>query len=215
MRYLGTVSSGSRSDCQAANVTGPLELLRAAQEIGDSFVLLSREVVFDLSTAATVEEDTPPFPACHAGKMLRVAEKAVLKYDKGYVLRVGELLDDTVAALDALEEMPESFENATLRPLCRECVTFLIERIPELVPPGAPGRLVHAVPFCSFELAAVLMQRHGAEQPFETGEGLRAVIPLKKLVFSGRRVSEMLAPDELIAYLRANEENCRWKLFRD
>jgi len=195
-------------------VTGPLESLHKCRESGEPFVLLSRDEVFDLSEEGFADERSRRDTASDAGKMLVVAEDAVLGYEAGYVIRVGDLLDEVSAAFDALEEPPSRFDNRPMYPVCSECLDHLAGALPRLVPKGAPRfeRILHAAALVRIEVATVVFHRFGIAD-CEIAEDAPPIVPPKKRGLLVARLGNLLPFDEFSAYARANHDNCHRRLF--
>jgi hypothetical protein len=196
-------------------VTGPLESLHSCKQDGEPFVLLSHDIVFDVSQERIVDEGSFVNPVCEAGKMLEVAEAAVLNYESGYVLRVGDRLEDILDVFDTLESCPRRFSNRIIHPVCRECVDYLAETLPTLVPAGSrpKERVLHAVSFIGVDVANILLHKFGISD-YEISDDAPPVLPPKNLHFFAGRISNLLSLEDFAAYVRANQENCKRRLFR-
>lgn len=119
---------GSLTECEIRNVKEPFSLLEKAKVDQEPFILMSSDIVFDMSADTSYTERSRTNAVSEAGKMLAITEKAVATYENGIVFRVQHTMDEvTKAVLGFVGSGSISMKEQSIRPVAAESVAALGE----------------------------------------------------------------------------------------
>jgi dTDP-4-dehydrorhamnose reductase len=132
MIYYNNIYFGNdKKICEKNNLLSIIEALRAAKEQNDYFVLTSSSEVFDRSLDKEYLESHTPNSKMMAAKFLIEAEKYVLQYNYGFVMRVQDRFSSLTPLFDKMVncQKPPVVKNDHLWIIMDENVTMLTQAV--------------------------------------------------------------------------------------
>lgn len=131
------------------------EKLAQAKKNNQSFYLVSSSIVFDRKISKIYTEKSEPNSKSKTARFLIESEKNVMKYEKGYVFRVQDLITDFIPIFEKMisYEGEPIFSNEKLYFISKGFCTFLINK--GLLDNFGNERLVHFAVPTFFEPASI------------------------------------------------------------
>ncbi len=129
MIYYTDIYSGSDiEEARKKNLVNVASALSLAKSQKDHFVLVSSSSVFDRTIERSYSEDDLPNSTNVSSKFLIEAEKIVVKYDFGYVMRVQDKFEDLYPVFETIKNYQGTpcFNNDFFNPLLDENIKLLM-----------------------------------------------------------------------------------------
>jgi len=179
-------------------------MLKKAMENDESFVLMSRLSVFDVGIINYYDEYCSTNPNTVGGSMLGIAEKKVMEYDKGFIIRIGFTVDEVADAIkaEALSASPKT--SISIAPID----TDLVRVVAPLLVNSNRFRVMHLCDLGTYDVGALIYRKSKSEHVEFSEDGL---FPRAGLI--SHVMNKVLSPVDVVKLVVANDRVFYERLF--